>query len=350
MLSLLEYLNYTEAGLIHTMLQFFKGKRNLLSIVALALLLSGCANEASPLNPKGTQAREQLDLMILSLAIMTVVVVVVFSIAIYVLIRFRARKGDNSIPKQIEGNHKLEIIWTVIPIILLTILAVPTVGYTFKHDQNLSNDPDAVKVQVVAHQYWWEFNYPELGIFTSQELVMPVNKNVSFEMTSVDVNHSFWIPAIGGKKDTIAGITSYMHLEATEVGVFKGKCAELCGPSHALMDFKAVVVSEEDFNAWVEKMKSPAVVAEDFAEGKVLYEANCLHCHALQPDVRSAVAPHLNGFADRLVVAGYLPNTEENIKEWIRDPDSLKPGTLMPKVDLTEDELDQLTKYLLELK
>jgi len=339
------------------MLQLLKGKRILLLFAALALMLSGCSQEASPLNPKGTLAQEQLDLMILSIVIMVIVVVVVFAISIYVLVKFRARKGDHSIPKQVEGNHKLEIIWTVIPIILLTILAVPTVGYTFKHDQNLSADPEAVKVQVVAHQFWWEFNYPELGIYSSQDLYMPVDKKISFEITSADVNHSFWIPAIGGKKDTNPGLTSYMHLEPTEVGVFKGKCAELCGPSHALMDFKAVVVTEEEFNAWVADMKeAPAVASEDLAAGEELFKANCISCHAIQPDARSAVAPHLNGFGERERIAGILEHNEENLKAWIADPGSIKPGTLMPGFGpdsdkpLTDEQLDQLAKYLLELK
>lgn len=333
------------------MLKSLRGKRSLLPFAALALLLTGCAEQASPLNPKGTQALEQLNLMILSIVIMVIVVVVVFAISIYVLVKYRARKGDNHIPKQVEGNHKLEIIWTVIPIILLAILVVPTVGYTFKHDQNLSADPNAIKVQVVAHQFWWEFNYPELGIYSSQEVVMPVGKNVSFELTSADVVHSFWIPALGGKKDTNPGLTSYMHLTPTEVGVFKGKCAELCGQSHALMDFKAVVVTEEEFAAWVADMQeAPSVAAEDVSAGEEVFKNNCIQCHAIQPDAKSPVAPHLNGFAERGNVAGILQHTEENIKAWIADPAAEKPGTLMPKVDLTEEEIDQVTQYLLQLK
>lgn len=294
--------------------------------------------------------------MILSLVIMTVVVIVVFAIAIYVIVKFRARKGDTSIPKQVEGNHKLEIIWTVIPIILLAILAVPTVAYTFKHDQNLSQDPEAIKVKVVAHQFWWEFQYPELGISTAQDLVMPVGKKISFELTSADVVHSFWIPALGGKKDTNPGLTSYTFLEPTEVGVYKGKCAELCGPGHALMDFKAVVLSQADFDAWVADMTEPNVVAADDASalaGEALFKANCIQCHAIQPGANSPVAPQLNGFADREKVAGILEKNEENIKAWIREPTELKPGSLMPGFDentLSDQELDQLTDYLLQLK
>jgi cytochrome c oxidase subunit 2 len=338
------------------MMQLFKGKRIFLLFAAFAVLLSGCSLEASPLNPKGLQGKEQLDLMILSLVIMTLVVIVVYVIAVYVLVKYRARKGDNSIPKQVEGNHKLEITWTVIPLILLTILAVPTIGYSFKHDQNLSNDPDAVKVKVTAHQFWWEFSYPELGIETSQDLVMPVGKDISFEMTSVDVMHSFWIPAIGGKKDTNPGLISYFHLRPLEVGVFKGKCAELCGPSHALMDFKAVVLSQEDFDAWVADMKEPTSISGDVATGEAIFKANCIQCHAIQPEARSPVAPHLNGFADRERVGGILEMTEDNIKDWIRDPQAIKPGSLMPgfgpgtSLELSEEELNQLTKYLLQLK
>lgn len=333
------------------MLQLFKGKRILLLFAALALMLSGCAQEASPLNPKGTLAQEQLSLMILSIVIMVIVVVVVFAISIYVLVKYRARKGDNSIPKQVEGNHKLEIIWTVIPIILLTILAVPTVGYTFKHDQNLSTDPNAVKVQVIAHQFWWEFNYPEYGIYSAQELRMPVDRDVSFEITSADVNHSFWVPALGGKKDTNPGMTSYMHLRATEVGVYKGKCAELCGQSHALMDFKVVVETEEEFNAWVADMQAPPEAMEDVAAGEEIFKANCIQCHAIQPDAKSPVAPHLNGFGERDWVGGFLPQTPENVKAWIKNSNDLKPGSLMPSFEgLTDEQLDQLTQYLEQLK
>lgn len=338
------------------MLQKLKGKRAYFLLTALMLFLAGCAQEPSPINPVGKTGQEQLNLMTFALGIMLLVVVVVFSIAIYVLVNFRAKKGDKTIPKQIEGNHKLEIIWTSIPIVLLIILMIPTVGYTFKHDQNLSNDPDAVKIQVVGHQFWWEFNYPELGIYSAQDMVMPVGKKISVELVTADVNHSFWIPALGGKKDLTAGLTNYMHLEPMEVGVFKGKCAELCGPAHALMDFKAVVLTEEEFDAWVADMlegppSAEVVAAEDVAAGEELYKANCISCHAVAPDQRSVVAPHMNGFAEREVLAGYLPMTEENIKEWIKAPAELKPGATMPGfAHLSDEELDQLTKYLLQLK
>src|SRR5690606_12102084 len=148
--------------------------------------------------------------------------------------------------------------------------------------------------------------------------------------------------ALGGKKDTNPGITSYMHLTPEEVGVYKGKCAELCGASHALMDFKAIVLTQEEIDAWVAVMQEAPVINPDdpdVAAGQEIYtEAACIQCHAIQPNGMSPVAPHMNGFAERTTVAGILPMSEESIKEWIRDPQAVKPGTLMPKIDLSEQE------------
>lgn len=175
----------------------------------MALLLAGCGKPfLSTLQPAGEVADMQYSLMLLSTSIMVLVIVVVAIIFVYVVIRFRRRKGEeNKIPKQVEGNHKLEIIWTVIPIILLLILAVPTVSTTFKlADVKAMNDKkrdkDTVVVNVRANQYWWEFEYPDYGIITSQDLVVPTNEKVYFNLIASDVKHSFWIPAVGGKMDT----------------------------------------------------------------------------------------------------------------------------------------------------
>lgn len=150
-------------------------KRLLPLMAGVVLLLSACGRaDLSTLNPQGAVAQEQFNLMKLSFIIMLLVVIVVFAIAIYVLVRFRRRPGDNKIPVQVEGNHKLEIIWTVIPLILLVILGVPTIQSVFALSQDYSKDPKAVVVNVTSHQYWWEFEYPGLGVKTAQELVVPI--------------------------------------------------------------------------------------------------------------------------------------------------------------------------------
>ena len=225
----------------------------------MTFLLTGCGNEdLSALKPQGPVAEEQLFLMKLCLGVMIFVFLVVMVIYVYVLLRYRKRKGQNIIPEQVEGNHVLEIVWTVIPIVLLLIIAVPTVSITFNLAKDYRGHEDALHVKVTAHQYWWEFEYPELGIRTAQELVIPAGKFIAFDVISADVNHSFWIPTLGGKIDANAGISNTFYLKADQANqLLQGRCAELCGASHALMDFKVKTLSEADFSAWVAKMKAP---------------------------------------------------------------------------------------------
>ncbi|BBI31487.1 cytochrome c oxidase subunit 2 [Cohnella abietis] len=331
-------------------------KRLLPLLTGLVLLLSACGREdLSTLNPQGPVAEKQLDLMKLSIGIMALVVVVVFAICIYVLIRFRRRAGDKTIPKQVEGNHTLEIIWTVIPLVLLVILGVPTINDVFGLAKDYSKDKNAVQVKVTAHQYWWEFEYTDLGITTAQELIVPTDKVISFELVSADVKHSFWIPSIGGKMDTNPGVTNRMFLEFPKEGVFRGKCAELCGTSHALMDFKAKAVSPESFARWVSAMKAPAVMPAD-AEIAEKFTSQCLSCHAVGENGGSG-APNLTGIGGRQTVGGILYNdeatAEQNLHDWITDPQKYKVGAAMPKAldnSLTPEEVASISKYLAEYK
>lgn len=333
-------------------------KRLLPLLTGLVLLLSACGREdLSTLNPQGPVAEKQFDLMKLSIGIMALVVVVVFVICIYVLIRFRRRAGDKSIPKQVEGNHTLEIIWTVIPLILLIILGVPTIQDVFGLAKDYSKDANAVQVKVTAHQYWWEFEYTDYGITTAQELVVPTDKKISFELVAADVKHSFWIPSIGGKIDTNPGLTNRMYLEFPKEGVFRGKCAELCGPSHALMDFKAKAVSPDSFDRWVSAMKAPAVMPAD-AELSDAFNSQCLSCHAVGENGAST-GPNLTGIGSRQTVGGILYNDEagasvkQNLHDWITDPQQYKAGAMMPTAEdngLTPEQINGIAEYLSEYK
>jgi cytochrome c oxidase subunit 2 len=325
-------------------------------LTGLVLLLSACGRaDLSTLNPQGPVAEKQFDLMKLSIGIMGLVVVVVFVICIYVLIRFRRRAGDKTIPKQVEGNHTLEIIWTVIPLVLLLILGIPTITDVFSLAKDYSHDKNAVQVKVTAHQYWWEFEYTDYGITTAQELVVPTDKTISFQLDAADVKHSFWIPSIGGKMDTNPGTSNYMHLEFPKEGVFRGKCAELCGPSHALMDFKAKAVSPASFDRWVAAMKAPAVMPAD-AEIASKFTSQCLTCHAVGENGGNS-APNLTGVGGRQTVGGILYNdeagVEQNLHDWITNPQKYKSGAMMPAAednDLTAEQVSGIAKYLAEYK
>ncbi|QHZ46676.1 MULTISPECIES: cytochrome c oxidase subunit II [Bacillus] len=351
----------------------FKKWRLISLFAVLTLVLTGCGEPfLSTLTPAGEVADKQYDLMVLSTLIMVVVVVVVSFIFVFVIVKYRrSRLGEDHIPKQVEGNRNLEILWTVIPILLLLILVVPVVAQTFdladtKPMNKKNRDPEkALVVNVRANLYWWEFEYPDYGVVTSQELVVPTDERVYFKLKASDVKHSFWVPAVGGKVDTNTENENEFYLtfdseRAKKAGeYFYGKCAELCGPSHALMDFKVKAVSKDDFKKWMSKMENyDAKPTTDLAiEGeKVFKQKNCLSCHATDTKDQRAeaarTAPNLATFGERSKIAGVKEFNDENLRAWLKDPESIKPGNKMTGTypDLNDRELDALTEYLKGLK
>ncbi|MGD7043554.1 cytochrome c oxidase subunit II [Jeotgalibacillus proteolyticus] len=353
-------------------------------IAALAFILSGCGEPfLSALQPAGEVAQRQYNLMVLSAVVMVVVIIVVSIVYSIAITKFRrAKVGEDVIPKQVEGSHTLEILWTVIPIILVLVLAVPTVAVTFAladtaemEEVDEEGNRTALVVDVRANLYWWEFNYPDQGIVTAQDLVVPTDQNVYFNVIASDVKHSFWIPAVGGKIDTNVDNmnTFYLNFDSDSAeqvdNLFYGKCAELCGPSHALMDFKVRTLSSEDFDEWVAAMQEAGEEESEpendaIARGEEVFGPDgqgCIQCHAVSPTSGAGTSqgPNLATFGERSYVAGILDNRdgedsrEENIKNWIRNADKLKPGNTMGAYnedDLSDEDLDALTEYLMSLK
>ncbi|MDC3412797.1 cytochrome c oxidase subunit II [Aquibacillus sp. 3ASR75-11] len=335
------------------------GKFRVLFILgSTALVLSGCGLEnLTALDPKGYGAQVSLDLIILSIVIMVFVFLVVMVIYTFVFFRFRQKKGqEDVIPKQVEGNKVLEVIWTVIPIILLLILAVPTVTATFDLAEGQPEGSDLLNVNVTGNQYWWNFSYDDLDVQTSQDLYIPTGERVYIDMKSSDVIHSFWLPSISGKMDVNPENENTMFIEAQEEGVYWGKCAELCGPSHSLMDFRVVAVSPDEFDQWVTDMKNVDPEAEpetaSAQEGKQLFsDKGCISCHALGSSP-TAIGPNLTSFGSRTKFAGILDPTKENLVDWIMDPESIKPGNKMTGnyKEVTEEEASKIADYLLQLE
>ncbi len=359
------------------MKQGLKNWRLFALLTALLVFLSGCGREEiSTLIPAGAVAKDQFNMLILSSAVMAFVILVVTIIYVLAIVKFRRSKiGEDVIPEQVEGSAKLEFLWTAIPIVLILIIAVPTVYSTFELADTSDMDVKAedgsmtnLTVNVNAKLYWWEFEYPEQGIVTSQELVVPTGEKVYFNLLAADVKHSFWIPSIGGKLDANPENVNTFYLtfdkESSELedGVFYGKCAELCGPSHALMDFKVKSLSPEDFDQWVAAMQEDTTPAEgDLAqEGEQLFGADgagCIACHATSGvGTGGKPGPNVATFGDRNRVAGILEHNEEEVKNWISNPQKYKPGNLMPDPkalndgkDFTDRELDALAAYLMSL-
>jgi cytochrome c oxidase subunit II len=339
-------------------------------LTVMTVFLSACGEEyISTLHPTGPVGKEQLNILLLSITIMALVVIVVSTIYLVAFFKYRRSKvGENHMPKQVEGSHTLEVIWTVIPIVLLLILAVPTLNSTYKFadvaamdevDEN--GNKTALTVNVTAKLYWWEFEYPEQGIITAQELVVPTGEKVYFNLIAADVKHSFWIPAVGGKMDTnVDGINKfYLQFDEESAGlndgegVFYGKCAELCGPSHALMDFKVKTLEPKAFDAWVAAMQATegATASKDSSDlGEATFANSCLGCHAVSAVAGNGMGPNLTTFGDRNRVAGFLDHTVENTTEWIIDPEPFKPGnTMTGKYNVTEEEAKAIAEYLMTL-
>ncbi|WP_164669134.1 cytochrome c oxidase subunit II [Virgibacillus doumboii] len=334
------------------------GKFKALFLLGLvALILSACGKEnLSALKPEGYGAQTAMDLIILSTVVMLFVLLIVVVIYVTVLLRYRRKKGqEDYIPKQVEGNKTLETVWTVIPIILLIIIAVPTVTATF----DLADEKgasDGLNIQVTGNQYWWHFNYNGKEIQTSQDLYIPVDQKVYLNMKSSDVIHSLWVPSISGKMDVNPENENTMFIEAFEEGVYWGKCAELCGPSHSLMDFKVIAVSQEEFDQWVEDMQNvdPKAQPQDAIaqEGQALFqEKNCMGCHAIGSSPVQ-VGPNLTNFGSRSTLAGVEDMTKENMVQWITDPESIKPGNKMTGnyPEVSEEEAGKIAEYLMQLQ
>ncbi|ENH98359.1 cytochrome c oxidase subunit II [Gracilibacillus halophilus YIM-C55.5] len=336
-------------------------KLRTLSLFAfMVLILSACGKEnLTSLVPKGYGAEQSFNVMIISILVMIIVFVVVMAIYLYVILRFRRKKGqEDDIPKQTEGNKTLETIWTIIPIILLIVIAVPTITATYDL-ADTSDQEDAININVQGEQFWWHFEYANEGLQASQDLYIPTGEKVYLNMESTDVIHSFWLPSISGKMDVNPENENSMYIEAYEEGVYWGKCTEFCGSSHSLMDFKVIAVSPEEYNQWVEDMKGTSEQSTPETttaqEGQELFSNNCLQCHATDANQPSA-GPNLANFGDRTTIAGVLDYNKEELVNWITNPAEQKPANGMLDAPYLEEghigneEAEKIADYLMQLQ
>lgn len=349
------------------MLRHLRRPRRILALLSTSLLLTSCSvigNEDGPLstfNPAGPNADRIDGLFWLVFWIATVIFVLVMGALVVVLVVFRDREGKDKEPKQTHGNATLEVVWTVIPALILAAIAVPTVSAVF--DLTGCED-DSMRVEVTGHQWWFEYHYPDYDIDTANVLVMPVGQEICAEMTSDDVLHNFWVPALHGKRYLIPGQTTELRLEADETGEFWGHCAEFCGLSHSLMRARVHVVEQGEFDSWVADQQEPAAFpAEGTPAGdgyQVFVNKGCVQCHTVRfdDDSKSNIVadeafngPDLTHFASRDVFAGAAfpaegQSYEESLKAWLADPPNVKPGSFMPNLALTEQEIDDLMAWL----
>lgn len=370
------------------------------------LLRGGTSLETFPLNtlkPQGDKAELIFDLVLWVFGIAALIFLLVEVGIIWLIYRYRRHDGHEEgvgEPVQLHGNPSLEIAWTIVPAVLLAVLAVFNVQTILRVDEVAE---DALEVTVVGQQWWWEYRYDTnddgvVDIITANQLVIPAGRDVDLTIQSNDVIHSFWIPALNGKKDAVPGRSHSLVLQAWEPGIYEGQCTEFCGLSHGVMRMQVKALSESDYGEWVKIMTTaPAQpTGEDAKAGQELFVQQCASCHQVNgiepgdsdsptyaelPDpeygetvdspLLSKNAPNLTHLMMRDTFAGSLLDLYEepaapvvenpskpninNLRRWLRDPEDVKPmdpanNQGMPNLGLSEDQIDQLIAYLLTLK
>ena len=326
------------------------------ALVALGVVLSGCASNApqDTLKPEGPFSRKIDDLFQWPFWIAVAIFFIVEGLIVYALFRFRHRGDDDDAePKQIHGNTRLEITLTALPFMILLGLAFPTVGTLF----DLSEKPkgDSITVDVIGHQWWWEYRYHGSNVVTATELHIPVGKPVYLRLFSADVIHAYWIPKLNGKRDVIPGRLQTLKVQADEPGVYLGQCTEFCGASHANMRNRAIAETPAEFERWLTAQQQKAATPGDgtsASTGLGLFNTKgCAGCHAVKGVSQGRVGPDLTHLMDRTTFAGGIFRmTTENLAAWLRNPPGEKPGSIMPNLKLSEDEIAHLVAYLETLK
>lgn len=325
--------------------------------VAIALAIAGCSDTDRPMTtlaPKSDLAQWIQSLYIQVTvwdAIIFAIVIVAFILAVFV---FSSRVGEAAPASTASSDLGLEIAWTLGPTLVLLMISVPTIRTIFRSQPAVA-PRGALEIKVVAHQWWWEFDYPD-GAKASNELHIPVNRPIRLSLESGDIIHSFWVPQLGGKRDVVPGQINELTFVATVPGMYPGQCAEFCGLSHANMRFRTFVDSPDEFAKWDKdqlagpvQSSSTDALASDGA--KVFADSPCTTCHMIQGVSKGYIGPDLTHFGARTTLAaGVLKNTPENVAKWIEDPQEIKPGANMPPLLLPGPKLNALVAYLESLK
>jgi cytochrome c oxidase subunit 2 len=374
------------------------------ALLTLYLLPAVCCAEPrfSPTNifaPASGPAHEVHRLSLFVLLITVGILLGVSAVLVYALVRYRARPGDHSEPPQVFGSTQIELAWTIIPILLITVLFLGTARVIFAV-QDAPKPKTAVDVVAIGHQFWWEFHYPQYNVTTANELHVPVssprNPRPTFlKLTSADVIHSFWVPRLAGKTDLLPNRVNEMWFDPEATGVYLGQCAQFCGPEHAKMLLRVYVDAPEDFDRWIKAQQAaqrelqgtqvsagepsqpnpgmaagypantPPTVGDTRANltanaqaitpamgQKVFEHQACINCHTVNGTVANGrFGPDLTHLMSRdMIASGILKNNRENLLRWIENPNDFKPGCLMPAMHLTQEQNQQITAYLTTLR
>ena len=319
-----------------------------------AAFASSAATPQTTFRPLSNHASRAHEVYVLIFVLAGIVFVGIMALTLIFSLLFRERPGQTAM--QFHGNARLEVVWTLIPVLIVVAMAVPT--FATIHDTTGAAPDNALQVTAIGHQWWFEFQYPELGIVTANELHIPVDRPVNITLESKDVIHSFWVPQLAGKIDMVPGHTNRLWFTPNEARPepFLAQCAEFCGLSHANMRFRVFVRTTADFDAWAKATAAdrPAPATDVMKAGEQQFATSgCVGCHTVSgnPTAQGKVGPDLTHFGSRTTMAaGTLDQNDESLRRWLANPQSVKPGSLMPNLHLSADAMDKLVPYLEGLK
>ncbi len=326
--------------------------------MASGAFLTQFVSPTSIFAPVSTPADSVFELSLFVLAVTSGIFVTVFGLLVYAVVRFRRPTDDDgSEPAQVYGSNEVELAWTIIPVLIVVALFLAT-ARVIASVQHPPKPANAVEVTVIGHQYWWEYRYPKWNVVTANELHVPVSDPAHptptfMTLLSADTDHSFWVPRLAGKTDLIPNHPNSMWIDPHETGLYLGQCAQYCGTQHAKMLLRVYVDSRENFDRWIAAQRRPAQVVEAVSRGRHIFETTaCVNCHAVAGTTADGrFGPDLTHFGSRDTLAsGAAPNTAENLRVWIRNPDAIKPGSRMPAMTLSEQDVNAVADYLLSLR
>jgi cytochrome c oxidase subunit 2 len=328
---------------------------------AISHLLHRPSSPTDIFAPVSTPAKSIFDLSLFVLGITGGIFVIVAALLAYSAIRFRKRKSDDGRePAQVYGSLQVELAWTLTPVLISLVLLLATARVIFQ-TQHPTPPPGAIEVTVIGHQFWWEYRYPGLKVVTANELHVPVSDPAHptptfLNLYSADTDHSWWVPRLAGKTDLIPNHPNSMWIDPHETGLYLGQCAQYCGTQHAKMLLRVYVESPEDFASWVQEQRQTVQTAPadgTASEGRKIFETvACINCHTVAgTPANGRFGPDLTHLMSRETIAsGAAPNTRENLRRWIENPNTLKPGCRMPSMGLNNQQLDAVTAYLVSLR
>lgn len=319
----------------------------------------------SALDPAGPQANEIASLWDLFMGVAAVVWVLVFGFLIAAAVvaqRRRARAVDDPLVEDDRARARPLICAVVAAggLTVATLFVLPIASLdSSAAPASLEDDPDALRIEVTGHQWWWEIEYwpgdPRRVATTANELYIPVGTPIHLELASVDVIHSFWVPSLHGKKELIPGRTNRTWLRADQPGVYRGQCGDYCGLEHAKMAITVIAVPPAEFETWLARQRrsAPAPATDQQRRGQQVFLGGpCASCHTISgTSAGGRLGPDLTHLSSRSTLgAGLVPNTVGHLTAWIVDPDGIKPGVRMPSTVLSAEDLHALVAYLEALR